>query len=74
MSATEWEDRGEDVEEVDAGELDDVPPGTADEDAEGGLGGGSEEAGRWTEGGGALGPEGEVDAEAEPSRRDDDTF
>ncbi len=77
MSTTEWEDKGEDVEQVDPAELDDVPPGTADEDAEAGPEiGTAGEPGQWTEGGGTLGPEGEEGTEAglDPPRRDEETF
>ncbi len=69
MSATEWEGGGaSDAEEVDPGEVDAAPPGTADEEGMGSesggggrLGGESEgtEGGGWTEGGGTLGPESE---------------
>ena len=77
MSTTEWEDRGEDVEQVDPAEVDAVPPGTADEDAETGVGiDTAGEPGQWTEGGGTLPPEGEEDVEGspEPPRRDEETF
>ena len=56
MSSTEWEERG-DAEQVDAGELGAVPPGSADEPA--GSEGEASAGSGWTEGGGALPPEGE---------------
>ena len=84
MSTTDWDD----AERVDPEELDNVPPGTADEMSEAGLGmgttgtdvgggteGTTEEPGEWTEGGGTLGPEGEgTDAGTEPPRREEDTL
>ena len=74
MSTTEWEDSGENVERVDPAELDDVPPGSAEQDVRTGMGV-SEEPGEWTEGGGTLGPEGEgIDAGTEPPRREEDAF
>ena len=66
MSATEWEDGQEDGERVNPDEVDAVPPGSADVESGGEMGGaGSEDVGSegevagsgWTEGGGALGPE-----------------
>jgi hypothetical protein len=77
VSTTEWEDRGEDVEQVDPAEVDDVPPGTVDEDAEAGLGiGTAGEPGQWTEGGGTLPPEGEegIGGSPESPRRDEESF
>ena len=56
MSSTEWEERG-DAEQVDAEELGAVPPGSADEPS--GIEGEPSAGSGWTEGGGALGPEGD---------------
>ena len=46
-----------DAERVNREELDEVPPGSADEVGE------TEEAGEWTPGGGKLGAEGEAEGE-----------
>jgi hypothetical protein len=82
VSTTDWDDaRADDAERVDPDELDDVPPGTADEESEAGLGLGTtgtdvgggpanapEEPGGWTEGGG-LPPEGQdADVDADTGR------
>ena len=59
MSSTEWEETGDvDSEQVDPEELDDAPPGSAEEVP--GVDEGDVAAGSgWTSGGGVLPPEGE---------------
>ena len=62
MSSTEW-DKSDDVEAVDPDEIDDAPPGSADEEGGGAgdlgseIGGGESVGTGWTEGGG-MPPEG----------------